>query len=217
MSVRSFGTYNARIHRISVSRSCSIALVLGASLIFGHDIRASNALAEYDQPWELCALCHSMDGNSHMAKFPKLAGQPAAYIEKQLHDFLQGKRTNDGGQMSAIVTEIDVEDIEKIAYWFATQNPPPAADSDADVTRGQQLYDRRGCEACHQSSDRVDNKHQVPYLTSQHAQYLAKQIKDFQQGNRVHIDDESINDAIAALTEIEIDELVSFLAATARE
>lgn len=185
--------------------------------MFGHDVSASNALAEYEQPWELCALCHSMDGNSHMAKFPKLAGQPAAYIQKQLRDFLDGSRTNDGGQMSAIVTEIDIEDIESIALWFASQRLPPPQANDADVRTGQQLYNQLGCAACHLAGDRVNNSLQIPYLTSQHAQYLAKQLTDFQQGNRVHTDDKSIGNAISALTEIEIDELVKYLAATARE
>src|SRR5215813_203209 len=29
------------------------------------------------QPWYLCATCHSLDGISAMARFPKLAGQRA--------------------------------------------------------------------------------------------------------------------------------------------
>ena len=32
------------------------------------------------KPWENCALCHSLDGVSHMAKFPKLAGQGPACL-----------------------------------------------------------------------------------------------------------------------------------------
>ena len=50
-----------------------------------------------------------LDGISATAKFPKLAGQKKAYIEKQLSDFLAGNRTNDGGQMASIVTEIPPE------------------------------------------------------------------------------------------------------------
>ena len=35
----------------------------------------------------VCASCHNADGNSAAPANPKLAGQHAAYIEKQLHDF----------------------------------------------------------------------------------------------------------------------------------
>src|SRR6516165_8912626 len=53
------------------------------------------------QPWDLCATCHSLDGISAMARFPKLAGQRAAYIVKQVRDFRDSRRSNDGGQMQA--------------------------------------------------------------------------------------------------------------------
>ncbi|MFK7893829.1 MAG: cytochrome c, partial [Granulosicoccus sp.] len=130
---------------------------------------ANSALDHYDQPWEICALCHSLDGNSHMAKFPKLAGQPSGYLQKQLHDFLQGKRTNDGGQMSAIVTEIDVEDISRIADWFASQPAPPAMTTDTDLSAGRALYDELKCADCHSSDTRNKPSAYAPYLTSQHA------------------------------------------------
>src|SRR5215472_15937495 len=58
------------------------------------------------QPWDLCATCHSLDGISAMARFPKLAGQRAAYIVKQVRDFRDGRRSNDGGQMQASASDI---------------------------------------------------------------------------------------------------------------
>lgn len=206
------------VYRKESRLPAALALMIAFALISTwNTVKANSGLAEYDQPWELCALCHSVDGNSHMAKFPKLAGQPAAYIQKQLHDFLQGKRTNDGGQMSSIVTEIDVADIESIAQWFASQEAPPPADADQDTSAGKQLYTDLGCSACHLTGEQVENDLRVPYLTSQHAQYLTKQLMDFQQGNRSHINVTSVKEKISALTENEINELVTYLAATARE
>ena len=42
----------------------------------------------------LCASCHGNDGNSALAINPKLAGQNAAYIVKQLMDFKSGVRAD---------------------------------------------------------------------------------------------------------------------------
>lgn len=70
-------------------------------------------------PWEICGLCHSLDGISKMSKFPILAGQKKSYLRRQLIDFKQGLRSNDGGQMAAIVDEFEISDIDQIVNYFA--------------------------------------------------------------------------------------------------
>ena len=42
-----------------------------------------------------CAACHSPNGAGIPIRFPRLAGQHAAYVEQQLKDFRDGVRTND--------------------------------------------------------------------------------------------------------------------------
>ena len=59
--------------------------------------RADTVVADGMQPWEACAECHSLDGISVMARFPKLAGQRPGYIAKQVRDFREGRRRNDRG------------------------------------------------------------------------------------------------------------------------
>ncbi len=47
-----------------------------------------------------CTGCHSPRGQGNSpAGYPRLSGQHAAYIEKQLKDFRAGNRTNDGDTM----------------------------------------------------------------------------------------------------------------------
>ena len=96
---------------------------------------ATPAVADYDPSqypaYETCALCHGLFGVSHTGKFPNLGGQKQAYIEAQIHAFRDGHRTNDGGQMVTIVTELQPEDIAFVAEWFAIQDAPqpyPAKD-----------------------------------------------------------------------------------------
>lgn len=144
----------------------------------------SAALADFDPDayprHETCALCHGLFGTSHSAKFPHLAGQDPLYLERQLQAFVAGSRSNDGGQMAAIVTELQPGDIERVVTWFTEQEPPaPAAVGDSRA--GAVLYSNMGCGACHDAASRPPG---VPHLTAQHAGYLGKQIRDFLSGKR---------------------------------
>lgn len=143
---------------------------------------ASPVWADFDAasypPYERCALCHGLFGQSHNAKFPHLAGQKPGYIEAQLEAFLSGARTNDGGQMSAIVTELKPEEIPVVVEWFSTQDPPPQSSVPQD-TAGADLVAELGCFGCHTADADM-----VPHLSAQHAGYLAKQMTDFATGAR---------------------------------
>jgi Cytochrome c553 len=54
---------------------------------------------------QACAACHGADGNSTTPIWPKLAGQHAEYIVKQLQDFKSGKRSNE--QMSPLAANLE--------------------------------------------------------------------------------------------------------------
>ena len=210
------------IKRQLSTRCCAFPVFVVSTLLylisFALPASASSGLAEYEKPWEICALCHSLDGNSRMAKFPRLAGQPRLYIEKQLRDFLTGSRLNGGGQMSSIVTEVAEEDFQAIAIWFSSQEPPvPNELGSRNRNTGQSTFLESGCIECHRAGIKNDEDTLVPILASQHAQYLRKQLYDFQEGNRIHIPALITTDPVLELTESDIDALVDYLAATARE
>lgn len=159
-------------------------------------------------------MCHNLNGISRMAKFPKLAGQKPAYISKQFMDFHQGRRTNDGGQMEAITTEVDLEQLDNIAGYFAQLPPPPAAQLEGDpesmlrFSQGEKLFNQGldnipACANCHNSAAdpqslkvlSVDSKASAvaPWLFAQHESYLVKQLLDFKSGNRDNDADESMH------------------------
>ena len=139
------------------------------------------------QPWEVCGMCHGLSGNSVMAKFPKLAGQKSEYLIKQIQDFQRGARANDGGQMSAMVEELESHDLTAVAQYFAKQTRQFATTiEDPELyARGQTLFVTAptsgvSCESCHGEPGWAI----APNLLGQHAQYLEKQMQDFQTGNR---------------------------------
>ena len=68
-----------------------------------------------------CTGCHSPDGQGNAAAgFPHLGGQHASYVEKQLTDFREGDRTNDGDSMimRGIAAKLSNKDIKALASYI---------------------------------------------------------------------------------------------------
>lgn len=142
--------------------------------------------------WEVCGLCHGANGISAMPKFPKLAGQKAEYLEREFKRFRRGDRTNDGGQMQAITTEVAMSAVVGIATYFS-ELPPPEVDASAielahanpDVfARGRRLFlegegELAACADCH-----ADRHSDAPWIDGQHRDYVRKQLEDFRSGRR---------------------------------
>ncbi len=68
----------------------------------------------------LCTMCHA-GGFTGQNEIPRLAGQHYEYLIKQLKDFKVKHRTNDAGNMTAVVRTIPDEDLEDIAAYISTQ------------------------------------------------------------------------------------------------
>ncbi len=69
----------------------------------------------------ICAACHGATGISVNPVWPNLAGQKAAYLEKQLKDFKSGERKDP--LMSPQAMPLSDADIKNLAAYFAGQKP----------------------------------------------------------------------------------------------
>ena len=68
-----------------------------------------------------CTGCHSPNGAGlDAAGFPQLGGQHAGYVAKQLTDFREGNRTNDGDSliMRSIAAKLSNKDIEAVSSYI---------------------------------------------------------------------------------------------------
>jgi len=178
---------------------------------------AAPAAADFDPDeyprYETCALCHGLFGVSHLDKFPHLGGQKPAYIEAQLNAFIAGHRSNDGGQMVAIVTELQPGEIPVVVEWFSQQDPPLASAA-PDTDAGQRLVADIGCLTCH--ADDAEDADHVPYLSAQHAGYLAKQMNDFRTGARDHSEVAGMHRELLSDTAQGIDDIAAYFASLER-
>lgn len=69
----------------------------------------------------LCTMCH-MGGFSGKSEVPRTAGQHYEYVLKQLKDFKTKTRSNDAGNMTAVLRTIPDADLEALAAYIASLN-----------------------------------------------------------------------------------------------
>lgn len=86
-----------------------------ASFLFSASANAMEAPAKA----ATCVGCHGADGNSMVPNFPKLAGQHANYLEKQLKDFRDGYRKD--ATMVPFAKGLTDEEIKALADFYAAQ------------------------------------------------------------------------------------------------
>lgn len=91
--------------------SSDAALAAAGKLIFTDGIVAT-AVPD-------CGSCHGNDGSGD-AKYPRLAGQHAGYVERQLLAFKSGERKNDAkGVMAAVAQRMSETEIRAVAQYLA--------------------------------------------------------------------------------------------------
>ncbi|OHX22129.1 hypothetical protein BI344_05035 [Chromobacterium sphagni] len=159
-------------------------------LIFLGWMAMASALAA-PQAVQLCASCHGADGNSASPRFPRLAGQQAAFMEQQLELFRERKRDDKGAHQAAL-GKLDAAAVKGLAAYFAAQQPAanPAAGADAKLlAAGRKLFMEGNlavgtppCFSCH--GDRGEGNATAPRLAGQHSAYLLSQLQVFDVSQR---------------------------------
>jgi len=164
----------------------------------------------------LCATCHAADGNSQIPMNPKLAGQSARYLLKQLQDYKSGVRQDP--TMSAMVAALSEEDMADIAAWYASQEVTLGGADPEKLELGESLY-RSGnaeysiaaCSACHGPTGEGNAPAGFPSLSGQHAEYTLKQLQAFRAGTRDNDDSSMMRSVVERLTDAELEALASYV------
>ena len=138
---------------------------------------------------QVCAACHGADGNSTSAANPKLAGQPAEYLTKQLNNFKSGERKS--AIMSGMVAALSPEDMKNLGAYFGEKKVAPGSAKNKDlVALGQKIYKGGNqasgvpaCASCH-GPNGAGIPVQFPALHGQHGEYTLAQLKLFRSGER---------------------------------
>jgi len=172
-----------------------------------------------------CGACHGIDGISHSALVPTLAGLDAAVIYKELADYRSDKRL--WGAMNALAKALSPTDAADVAAYYAHLPGGLPAITGLDVPAGGRSLRQtdpalrlvfagdpsRGiapCAVCHGPSG---YKVGAPALAHQGADYLERQTAAFASGARANDIDEQMRTIAAQLTPEEMLEVAVFYAA----
>jgi cytochrome c553 len=167
----------------------------------------------------ICAACHGADGNSVVPNWPKVAGQHAQYLERQVTLIKGGSRPVP--EMSGIVIGLSDQDIADIAAYFSSQTTSAGLTDAALLEAGEQLY-RGGnaateipaCMSCHGPAGEGNPLSGYPSLAGQHSVYSEKMLKGFRAGNTWGEDDANsqvMTDVTLRLTDDEIKAVASYI------
>lgn len=170
----------------------------------------------------VCSACHGVDGNSMIDMYPKLAGQQATYLMKQLHDFRSAAKT--GGKegrndpiMGGMALMLSDQDIEDVAAYYSSQTKVVVEVKDIPAL-GEQLYKggdmTRGitaCIACHGPQGAGTELAGFPDIGGQHANYLKIQLNKFSDTNRNNDLNGMMQDIAKKLTSDDIEALSKYI------
>ena len=173
---------------LSLGSMAAVSAVAAPAAPVKADPAAGQKVAE-----QVCAACHGADGNSTSPANPKLAGQHADYLAKQLSNFkVQAPATvaeRQNAVMAGFAATLSDADMRNVASWFESQKQKPAVARDkALADAGLQIY-RRGipeknvpaCAGCH-APNGAGIPAQYPRLQGQWADYTEAQLVGMRQG-----------------------------------
>jgi len=162
-----------------------------------------------------CITCHGPKGQSAVGTWPKLAGQHAAYIAKQLRNFKEGTRAN--AIMMGMAMPLTDQDMANIGAYLAKQTPSQGVAQNKDtIELGQSIY-RGGiaskgvpaCAACH-SPNGAGIPAQYPLLSGQWADYTSAQLAAFHDG--IRLNGPMMNTIAGKLSEKEMKAVADYIA-----
>jgi cytochrome c553 len=140
-----------------------------------------------------CQACHGPHGEgTPAAGYPRLVGQTASYLDKQLRDYVAGLRNNP--VMAPLAKAYNDQQRADLAAYFASLSAPyAAATAKPDpallargrllVRTGDEAKQLQACANCH-GPDGSGEPLTAPYLVGQSAHYLTSTLNEWKSGAR---------------------------------
>lgn len=161
-----------------------------------------------------CFLCHGMEGESLSPVFPRLAGQNAEYLARQLADFKNGKRKSE--TMKPQSEELTTAEMKALGAFFEKKKASSHTPEDKEIvpvgryifTKGNSYSGLPSCASCHGPNGLGTT--QLPRLAGQHPRYIEDQLKQFNKRERTN--DNAVMHTIASkLTELETHAVAEYI------
>ena len=161
-----------------------------------------------------CFICHGAQGESSSPAFPRLAGQNAAYVSRQLADYKSGRRKSSA--MQPMVEPLTPDDFPLLGAYFERQPTFAHAVADPELAQvGRYIYLRGNadtgvpaCSSCHGETGQGTDA--LPRLAGQHARYIETQLKLFDKRERTN-DNTVMHTVASRLTSLEMKAVAAYV------
>lgn len=165
-----------------------------------------------------CVACHGDAGNKPILNYPRLAGQSAEYLVKQLMEFKSGVREN--AVMLGMAAALSEQDMVELAAYFSAQKPLAGNGKGSEI--GSKIYYGgkvnnvnqaiTACVACHGANGKGMAKAGFPSIANQSVDYLTSQLKQFKSGARANDKANMMRNIAIKLSDSDIEELAQHIA-----
>jgi len=164
---------------------------------------------------ERCSLCHGKGGESASPVYPRLAGQHAEYVARQLADFKSGKRKSE--TMKPQAEPLTAEEMVALGAYFEQRKAVGRRAQDGELVlvgkyifeQGNRFSGLPACASCH--GPKGIGTPQLPRLAGQHPRYVEDQLKQFNKRERTN-DNAVMHTVAAKLTELETHAVAEYVA-----
>ena len=161
-----------------------------------------------------CFLCHGAQGESTSEIFPRLAGQHAEYIAKQLGAFKSGARQSTA--MAEMVSKLTPDEMVALGKFYEKMALPREEPKEPQLAAmGRYIYHNGNkfsgvpaCVSCHGTN--ADGAANLPRVATQFSGYIHTQLKSFNKRDRTN--DNAVMHAVAEkMTELEMAAVAEYL------
>jgi cytochrome c553 len=149
-------------------------------------LQAKGNPARGEAAFQPCQGCHRKDASGRVSgAYPRLAGQHANVLMKQIADIRSGRRSN--AKMEPFIDDhvLTAFDIADIAVFLEALPVPTANGKGAGtaLAHGKQLYDK-DCADCHGAKGEGNGPKFYPMVAAQHYRYLLREVQLIRDGDR---------------------------------
>jgi len=154
-----------------------------------------------------CFLCHGAQGESTSEAFPRLAGQNAEYVAKQLEAYQTGKRKSSA--MTQMVAKLTPDEMLALGKYYEKMSLPREEAKDPQLAAmGRYVYHNGNkfsgvpsCVSCHGMN--AEGAANMPRLATQFSGYIHTQLKSFNKRDRTN-DNVVMHVVAEKMTELEM-------------
>ncbi|MCX7164070.1 MAG: c-type cytochrome [Betaproteobacteria bacterium] len=166
-----------------------------------------------EKAFDSCVGCHRKDASGRTSgAYPRLSGQHATVLIKQIADIRAGRRSNP--KMEPYLDDHALTAFEIADLAIYVQGLPISSENGkgpgTGVAAGRQIYDR-DCASCHGGKGEGNAEKFYPMVAAQHYNYLLRELKFIRDGDRRNANPDMVK-AIKPFSTADLEALADYMA-----